>query len=126
MLTRDRFRPLLALRGRLLSVVVLLLSVGLSVEAWWLVRAEVRSTDAARFQRLSELNTEALLDRFDSMAEILRGAQAVVQVKPLITQSPYVFHLNIRMTTGVLELHWQRVGSLDGPAAGAQDRAPWD
>ncbi|MBS0630340.1 MAG: PAS domain S-box protein [Verrucomicrobia bacterium] len=85
----ERLRPARALRGRLLSLLVLLLCVILSFGAWSLIRSEVHSADAGRFRRLRERNADALRNRFDSTAEALYGAQALGQVKGRLTKAEW-------------------------------------
>ncbi|MEO6993267.1 MAG: CHASE domain-containing protein [Lacunisphaera sp.] len=63
-------------RSALLPWMVLVVTAGLTVAAWWLTSREVHRTTQALFERLTERMEGTLRRRFDTAALLLQGAAA--------------------------------------------------
>jgi len=115
------------LQSRLLPVVVFLGGCLLSLGAWWLVRIEIERGDQARFDRMVERITASIMDRFDSAAEALQGAQYLVRVRPDITLTEwldYTASLEGYLQRGVVGMGYvQRIARTEVPALEARLRA---
>ena len=73
---RSRAFPAIVLIGGLLGTAL----------AWWLVRAEVRSADQARFDRQSERLVTVLRARFNATAQAVYAARALVLTNERVTR----------------------------------------
>ena len=73
-------------RSRAIPAIVLIGGLLGTALAWWLVRAEVRSADQARFDRQSERLVTVLRARFNATAQAVYAARALVLTNERVTR----------------------------------------
>ncbi|MBI2516659.1 MAG: CHASE domain-containing protein [Opitutae bacterium] len=114
-------------RSRVLPWLTLVCGLILTLAAWWLASREVHRTEQARFDRLVERVVSVARSRFDSAAQAVHGARALLEASDDVTRrewATYVNALNPYLKSGMVGLGVvERIRSEDAGALEARLRA---